>query len=205
MSVPNPPRHNTYSVHYTRGSALVVGLIMLVLMTMLALASFRLGSVQTIVVSNATQQSQGVAAAQQAIETVINSANFTTNPDAAITSSSCGTGAANELCVSSNGTATKDFKVTLPKKPFCVTAAPIPASQLDLSAGPAAPDLGCLNSVQQGQFGVAGGASTSSMCANSVWEVTAQAASMTDDTNVVTVTEGVSQRILTANMSNYCP
>ncbi|MBC7502409.1 MAG: hypothetical protein H7315_18225 [Herminiimonas sp.] len=195
-----PPQTNRQ-----RGTALVVGLIMLVIMTLLAIASFQLGTVQTVVVSNALQQSQGVAAAQQAIETVINSSAYTKNPDQAIITSNCSGGGTNVLCVSSDGSSAVDFKVTLPVKPFCVSAAVILPAQLDLSTGATAPDLGCLSSTQQGQFGVSGTSSGSSMCANSVWEITAQAASTQNDTNVVTVAEGVKQRILTADMKNYCP
>lgn len=187
------------------GSALIVGLIMLLLMTMLAVASFHIGNVQTVVVSNALQQNQGVAAAQEAIEAVVNSSNYSTNPAAAITSESCGTGSgSNVLCVASNGGDKKDFKVVV-ATPFCIKAAPIPAAQLDLSAGPSSQDLGCLDSEQQGQFGVDGTVKGGSECATSTWEITAQATSTNNDTNVVTVTEGIGQRIRTVDMTNFCP
>lgn len=187
------------------GVTLIVGLIMLVLMTLMAITMFHMGTTQTVVVANAQQNVRGLAAAQTAIDTALNSSNFTKTPDIAITGTlACANGAANTLCVSSNGDGVKDFVVTLTPKPFCVTATPIQAAQLDLSAGPGAADLACLSSTQQGQFAVAGSATGETLCANSVWEVGAQAVDSVTNTTV-SVTEGVGLRILTAEMSNFCP
>lgn len=187
-----------------RGAALIVGLILLMLMTLLAISAFHLGTVQTVVVANAQQKIRGLAAAQMAIDTVLNSSNFTVTPAAAIVNTNCTGGGTNKLCVSSNGDTVKDFTVTLAPAPFCVTAAPIPGEQLDLSLGASSPDLGCLSAAQQGQFAVASTSTGETLCATSVWEINAQA--VDDNTNTtVTVTEGVVRRILTAQMTNYCP
>lgn len=187
------------------GATLIVGLIMLVLLTLVTIAAFRLGNVQTVVVSNAQQQIQGVAAAQQAIDTVVNSSNFTKNPAAAITTSNCAGGGNNVLCVSRNGTSTNDFKVTISPNPSCINATPIPAQQLDLSAGAASADLACLSGPQQNQFAISGATSGNSNCATSLWEVSAQATDINNDTNVVNVTEGIGTRILTIQIPTYCP
>src|SRR5689334_11322755 len=96
-----------------QGIALVIGLIMLLLVTMLAVAAFHLGAVQTVVVGNAQHRSQGIAAAQAAIDTVINSSDFTKNPATAIVQTRCPEGGTNVLCVSSNGDSVQDFKVAL--------------------------------------------------------------------------------------------
>lgn len=187
------------------GMTLVVGLIMLVLMTIMAISMFHMGTAQTVVVANAQQSARGVAAAQQAIDTVLNSSAFSQNPDLAIVGTTgCASGAANTLCVSSNGNTVKDFTVTLTPKPFCISASPIPSAQLDLSAGPSSPDMSCLTSAQQGQFAVAGSAAGDTLCATSVWEVGAKAVDDVTNTTVL-VTEGVGLRILTAEMSNFCP
>ncbi len=187
------------------GMTLIVGLIMLVLMTLMAITMFHMGTAQTVVVANAQQNIRGIAAAQQAIDTVLNSSAFTQNPDAAIVgTSACANGLANTVCVSSNGDSVKDFTVTLTPKPHCVTASAIPAAQLDLSAGPGSADMACLTSTQQGQFAVTGSSSGETLCATSMWEVGAQAVDTVTNTKV-SVTEGVGLRILTAEMSNYCP
>ena len=186
-----------------RGMTLIVGLILLVLMTLFAISAFHMGAVQTVVVANAQQKARGVAAAQMAIDTVLSSSTFTTNPTAAIVSN-CTGGGTNSLCVSSNGGTVKDFTVTLTPTPACVSAAPIPASQLNLTAGAASPDIGCLAGQQQGQFAVAGATTGGTICANSVWEINAKAVDSTTNTTV-TVTQGAGRRILTAQMATYCP
>lgn len=187
------------------GMTLIVGLIMLVLMTIMAITMFHMGTAQTVVVANAQQNVRGMAAAQQAIDTVLNSSAFTQNPDAAIVgTTACANGAANTLCISSNGDSVKDFTVKLAPKPFCIAASPIPVAQLDLSAGPASADMGCLTGTQQGQFAVAGSASGDTLCATSIWEVGAEAVDTITNTKV-SVTEGVGLRILTAEMNNFCP
>lgn len=187
-----------------QGITLLVALILLVVMTLLAISAFHLGTTQTVVVGNAQRKMQAEAAAQLAIDTVVNSSNFTKNPAQAILNSGCDGGGVNKLCVSSNGDGVNDITVTLTPKPYCVTAASIPANQLDLSNGSSSPDLGCLSSPQQNQFAVEGATSGNTICANSTWEVNAVAADSTTGTSV-TVTQGVAQRILTAQMSSYCP
>lgn len=192
------------------GMTLIVGLIMLVLMTLMAITMFHLGTAQTVVVGNAQQNMRAVAAAQQAIDSVINSAAFTSNPSQAIPAiaSGCTAQTANTLCVSSNGpdangVSVKDFTVTL-ATPKCISASAIQVAQLDLSAGPMAPDIGCLTGTQQGQFGVAGAATGATLCATSVWDVSAVANDAVTNTSV-SVAEGVGVRILTAEMNNFCP
>lgn len=181
------------------GFTLIFGLIMLTMLTLMAVTAFHLGMNQTLVVANAQHRSEGVDAAQQAIDTVINSANFTRNPAAAITNSNCG--GANQLCVDSNGDGTNDFTVTLTPQPKCVTAAPIPAAQLDFSK---ATDLACATQTQQ-TFGVANaGLTGNSLCANSTWEINAQAVDAATSTTV-NVVQGVAVRIATTDMTANCP
>lgn len=183
---------------------LLVGLVMLFVLTVMAVASFRLGVFQTVVISNAQQQIKGVAAADQAIETVINSSNFTVNPNAAITVSNCASGGTNVLCTSSNGgtTGKQDFKVTVAVT--CVSANAIPTSDLDVTKDN---DLACISGSQQGTVGISGSAGSSganSLCASSLWNIDATATSP-DDTNAVNVSQGVSQRILIAEKTTFCP
>ncbi|WP_153109272.1 pilus assembly PilX family protein [Propionivibrio limicola] len=183
------------------GFVLVMGLIMLVLLTVMAVLAFRLGANQTIIVANAQHRNEGLDAAQQAIETVVNSSNFTQNPAASIASSNCSDGSSNTHCVDSNGDGKSDFRVTLTPQPGCVLAAPIPASQLDFTN---LDDLACSAETQQ-TFGVSGASpSGNSLCANSTWEVNAEAVD-TATGATVNVAQGVAVRIAATDMATNCP
>lgn len=183
-----------------RGITLVVGLIMLVILTLMAIAAFHMGSSQTAIVGNAQHRSEATDAAQQAIDTVLNSSNFMVNPAAAIPAGNCTGGAANTLCVDVNGDGVGDVTVTLAPQPKCISGAPINANTLDFSKPE---DLACAAGSQQA-FGVQGAAAGNSLCANSNWEITAAAADSATNTKV-TVVQGVSARIATTDLTNNCP
>lgn len=183
-----------------RGFSLFIGLIMLVLMTLLAIAAYRVGSSQTVIVANAQHRNEGVDAAQEAIDIVLNSSNFTKNPAAAIPSSNCSGGGADTWCVDSTGAGVTDFIVTLSPQPVCIAAVPIPINQLNLLLPN---DLACTAGTQQ-TFGVSGASTGVSLCANSTWEVSAQAADSATGTNV-NVVQGVGVRIPVTSMTNFCP
>jgi Tfp pilus assembly protein PilX len=193
-------RSRRASLAQQRGITLVVGLIMLVLLTLMAIAAFHMGSAQQTIVSNAQHRNEATDAAQQAIETVVNSSNFMVNPSAAIPTSNCSGGGSNTLCTDVNGDGIADIKVTLSPQPTCISGAPINASTLDFSK---AEDLGCSSGIQQ-SFGVQGATSADSLCAQSNWEVTAVANDTATKTNV-TVVQGVSARIATTDLTNNCP
>lgn len=63
-----------------KGVSLIVGLIMLVLLTMLAITSFNMVNGNLQVVGNMQQRNEVSAAAQARIEEIISSTTFTTNP-----------------------------------------------------------------------------------------------------------------------------
>ena len=75
-------RHKIVARHSQRGVTLVVGMIMLVLITLLVLASFHLGRNNLEIVGNAQQRNEALAAAQQTIEAAVNSPLLTSNPAA---------------------------------------------------------------------------------------------------------------------------
>lgn len=64
-----------------RGTALVVGMIMLVLITLMLITALNLGTTNFRAMSNMQYRSEAIAAANRAIEQVIGSA-FTTSPSA---------------------------------------------------------------------------------------------------------------------------
>lgn len=185
---------------HERGVTLVIGLIMLVLLTLMAVAAFQMGTSQTAIVSNAQHRGEATDAAQQAINTVLNSSNFMINPAAAIPNSNCAAGGANSLCVDVNGDGTPDVTVTLSPQPTCVSGAPINSSTLDFTS---ANDLACAGGSQQ-NFGVQGATSGASLCANSNWEITAAANDAATKTNV-TVVQGVAARVAATDLANNCP
>lgn len=183
------------------GFTLIVGLIMLLLLTLMAVAAFRMGANHTVITANAQYRSEGLDAAQQVVDTVLNSADFTVNPSAAIANSNCTGGGSNTACVDVNGDGANDFKVSLTPAPTCISATPIVNSQLDISNSG---DAACIIQTSQ-NLGVAGASqSGNSLCANSNWEINASAVDSATNTTVK-VAQGVSIRIPTADIANNCP
>lgn len=146
-----------------RGVTLLVSLIMLVLITLLTLTSFKLSKGGLQIAGNQQQRSQALTATQGAIEQVISSTQFATTPTNAIPAP-CN-GKPNTTCVDVNGDGTTDIDVAV--TPACVSSQVIPVSALDF-ADPN--DAGCLIGASQG-FGVEGGASNNSLCANMLWDI----------------------------------
>ena len=186
-----------------RGFTLLIGLFMLLLLTLSAVSAFHLGGDQTVVVANAQHQNEAVDAAQQAIETAINSGNFTTNPAASIPTSNCSGGGANTLCVDVDADGVSDFTVTLTPPPACIAATPIMNNALQIT-GASSNDEGCLSPVG-GNFGVVNsGINGASACANSIWEVSAQSVDSATGATA-TVAQGIGTRIATAAIPQSCP
>jgi hypothetical protein len=84
-------------------------------------------------------------------------------------------------------------------QPACVSVKPIKNEVLNLGNPE---DLGC-SSGQQQQFGVAGAATGNSLCANSIWEITAQSVSGYSGAKV-TVRQGVGVRISADEAAGAC-
>jgi hypothetical protein len=149
------------------GATLLVSLIMLVLITLLAVISFKLGKGNLQIVGNMQQRNQAQSVAQGAIEQIISSAQFTTTPTNAITNP-CG-GVANTACVDIDGDAVTD--VTVAVTPTCVSTQILPVNALDFNNPE---DVGCLVGAGQ-DFGVVGGATNNSLCASTLWDIQAVA------------------------------
>jgi Tfp pilus assembly protein PilX len=182
-----------------RGITLVTALIMLVLLTLMAITAFHIGTSQTIIVSNAQHREEATDAAQQAIDKVLDSANFMTNPAAAIPSGNCTGGAANTWCVDVNGDGKPDVTVALTPDPKCIEGWNLNNSTLDLAKPD---DLACSTGQTQ-TFGIEGSTSTNSLCAQSGWEVAAAATDSATNTKV-TIVQGVASRIAATDLANNC-
>ena len=188
--VPRPRRSRQ------RGFTLAIALIMLALLTLMAVTAFHLGTSQTTIVANAQHRAEATDAAQQTIDTVLNSSNFMINPAAAIATSNCPGGGANKLCVDVNGDGKSDVTVALTPAPNCISGAPIMVSTLDFTK---TEDLACASGASQ-SFGVSGSSNSDSLCSTSSWEITAVAQDAVTNTNV-TVVQGVAARIATTDLS----
>ena len=62
------------------GATLMIGMIMLVLMTLLAVTSFTLGRGEYQIISNMQFRSEAESAAQMALDNVVSNLNFANNP-----------------------------------------------------------------------------------------------------------------------------
>jgi Tfp pilus assembly protein PilX len=167
------------------GATLLVSLIMLVLITMLAVTSFRIGKANLQIAGNMQQRNQAFAAAQGALEQVISSTQFAATPTNAIPNP-CN-GVANTACVDVNGDGVMDVNVAVTMS--CVWAQVIPISALQLSDPD---DAGCLLGVAQ-QFGTVGAGNTNSLCANMMWDANAVATDSLSNAQF-TVNQGIAVR-----------
>ena len=180
-----------------QGITLVTALIMLLLLTMLALASVNLGNSNLQVVGNMQRRDQALAAAHAVLEETISSPTFTKTPDSAL-ANTCG--APNQRCVDTDGDGKTDVKVTLTPPPACLKVQPIKNTDLDMSN---AEDAGCSDGAAQA-YGVAGANDGNSSCDNSVWDVTAVATDTATQTSVKVV-QGVSVRVGKDEIATNCP
>lgn len=180
-----------------QGATLIVALIFLVLMTLLAVTSFNIGKSNLQVVGNMQRQNEALNAAQEAIDAAVSKTLFAQTPAAALPNP-CG--AANTMCVDTNGDGSSDVTVALTPVPSCIKAQTVKNANLNLAN---AEDAGCAVGAAQ-NFGVAGAATGDSLCADSVWEINAVATDNSSGASV-TVTEGVAVRVSTDNIATSCP
>jgi Tfp pilus assembly protein PilV len=180
-----------------QGITLVTALIMLLLLTMLALASVNLGNSNLQVVGNMQRRDQALAAAHAVLEETISSPTFTTTPGSAL-SNPCG--GPNQRCVDTDGDGHTDIKVALSPPPSCVKVQAIKNSDLNLNDDE---DIGCAVGASQ-MHGVEGASDGNSDCDNSVWDVSAVA---TDDATQasVKIVQGVAVRISRDDVATNCP
>jgi Tfp pilus assembly protein PilX len=172
-----------------KGAALIVSLIMLILISLLAVASFRLGKSDLQIVGNMQQRKQALSAAQQTTEQVISSTQFTATPTDALPNP-CG-GVKNTACVDVNGDGVVDVNVKVVVT--CAAIVPILNTSLVLPAQKA-----CVTGVPQTN-GVVGSATGDSSCSNTVWDVQATA------TDAVTNAQYVVDQGVATQFTENCP
>ena len=191
----------------SRGMALVVGLILLALMTVMAITGFNIGRTSLDIVGNMQQRQEVIAAANNAIQEALSTTRLFQAPNAIILNPCAGP---NTRCYDTNGDDVIDITVTLlgPRladgtlapTPLCIQSQTILNGALTLSE---ANDAACATGAGQ-TFGIEGTATGSSLCANSVWEVSAVARDMVTEAEVI-VTEGAAVRVSTDDVGTSCP
>lgn len=186
-----------------RGMALVVGLILLALMTVMAITGFNIGRTSLDIVGNMQGRQEVIVAANSAIQEALSTTRLFQAPSAIFLNPCTG---ANTRCYDTNGDGNDDIQVALrgppgEANPICIQAQSIPNSQLDVEND--AGQAGCATGVSQ-TFGVEGTSTGSSLCANSVWEIVAVATDLVTEAEIV-ITQGAAVRVSTDEIGTNCP
>jgi cytoskeletal protein RodZ len=168
------------------GSALIVSMILLVILTLIVISVIKSTTVNSRVAGNLQVQKETDAAAQQAVEAVITS-NFQNVPVA--------TTAAVSVSNAASSSAVGQYTVSV-QKPTCLSVAPIKV--VDLNPADTG-DQPCYTSSSNPMPGVAGG---NSLCSNSQWDITATAAPTAGGGAQVVMHQGIAVRVAAAST---CP
>lgn len=183
------------SLRRQRGATLIVGLVMLILMTLFAITTFKLSKGNLQIVGGMQQRNEAQAAAQEAIEKVVSSATFSVTPTNAIPNTSCGTTPiANKLCVDTRG---DGVKVGVVVNPSCVSTRVIPNSELDFTR---VEGQLCLLSAGT-STGIEGSVTNNSLCASMLWNINAVATDANTSAQF-TIDQGESVRVAS---TKRCP
>jgi hypothetical protein len=182
---------------HQRGMALIVGLILLAVMTLMVIASFNIGRTSLDIVGNMQQRAEAIAAANSLIQEALSTTRMFQTPNNVILD---GCNGPNTACVDSNQDGKTDIEVALIPVPFCVQSQTLPNAVLDLNDPDAA---ACATGAAQ-VFGIEGIRTGNSLCADSVWEINAQATDVVTGTEIV-VTMGAGVRVSTDDIGLTCP
>ena len=157
----NPAIGRNASRQSQRGTTLLIGLIMLVLLTLIGLSSINSSSSNLQVVGNMQYQQEVLGAAQVSINKVLSTGSYFSDPTTAPTSDS----------VDITGDGTADYTVAL-AQPCILATKGILVSELKLNV---ADDLLCLSSATLKNAGIMGQQTGAAMsdCARVTWRVTA--------------------------------
>ena len=196
-----------------QGATLLLVLIMLIMLTLFAVSAMNQGNMNLKVVNNQQTRAEALDASQWMIDKVISTTQFVDTPNNAVPNPCNGN--YNTLCFDLNGDGKDDYTTTLTPPPTCTQARALKVGELQIKTpdgkfDPQAEDVACLQAQQQGAFGIAGAASAGdSLCAKTIWEITAQTLSSgstlgTSSVNV-TATQGVGVRVRKLDMSANCP
>ena len=178
------------------GATLIVALIMLVAMAMLAVWAFNTGTTNLRIVGNSQSRQHALSAAQGAIEKTMSSNLFVSSPQVV---------AASPVPVDVDGDGRTDYSAQLTPAPSCYRLHIVRSDELDPGV---AQDIACYSSGAAHNAGVilngANNAVGDSMCADSEWNLRAQADDPSTGARAI-VNQGVAVRSLTTDATNGCP
>jgi len=178
----NPVTARISAARAQRGSTLLMGLILLVLLTLMGLASVNTATSNLKVIGNMQYQQESLGAAQVSLNKVLSKGSYFADPSTAPTTDT----------VDMTGDGNADYTVAL-TQPCILSAKDILVSELSLTN---ADDLLCMSSSTLKNAGIMGqttGAAKSD-CANVTWRVTA-AVSDTSTKSAVSLTQSARQKM----------
>lgn len=187
-----------------RGITLLVGMIMLIMLTMMAIAAFKFGKANFMIVGNMQVRAETDRAAQQIVEQMVNNTSIQYSCyDAATATNPCktnlfGTGS-NSLGVDFNGDGSSDVTVRVTKAPECIRTRVILNSEI-LPTSTLAP---CSSGQDSTKFGVENATTGPSYCSDVTWEFEVQGTGSFSQSSS-TVVQGVAQVMGTNKVAYDC-
>ncbi|MBW6494488.1 MAG: hypothetical protein K0B16_08025 [Burkholderiaceae bacterium] len=181
------------ATHRQRGATLLITLVILLLLALIGFTAIGTSRMNQQVVGNAQFRQEAKAAAQQAIEYVLSSSVFTSNPDFI---------AANPITIDVTGNGVADYSVAMLPKPACIGVRKLKTFELDESL---AADIPCFKSAAVTGSGIAEmvASAAESYCADTRWEVSAQAQDPVSKASVE-LHQGVAIRVSSIDAETFC-
>lgn len=184
---------NRGTPHRQRGATLLITLVILLMLALIGFTAIGTSRMNQQVVGNAQFRQEAQAAAQQAIEYVLSSQVFTSNPDFV---------AANPIPIDVTGNGTADYTAVMIPKPACIGVRKIKTFELDPTLDS---DIPCYRSSAVSSAGVAGAVagSVESYCADSRWEISSGVQDPASSAKVE-LRQGVAIRISSIDAETFC-
>lgn len=176
------------------GTALLVAIIFLLLLSTLALTGLRSSTTNVQIVGNMQARQEVVAAAQMLIEQTISTDEFARNPQGVYTAA--------RVVTDLNGDGTTDATAVLATPPVCLRARSVALTDLDPSNELDAPCFASASLTNPGLVST-GGAPAGSLCADTEWQIVARA---TDNRTgaAMTLSQGVTLRASVVGLNTIC-
>jgi hypothetical protein len=152
------------------GLSLVVALIMLLIMTVTTLTLFKMSNTGSQIVGNMQFRSEALAASDATLQEVVSTTRMFELPNSVFLEPGCSSGSYNQRCIDLNDDGEPDLQVDV-VPPECIQVTIIPNIALDLTNPQ---ERSCAEGVRQ-SFGVVGSAEGNSLCADTTWNVRADA------------------------------
>lgn len=187
------------SNHFSqRGSSLIIGMIMLFMTTVALVAAYNMSSTNVSIIKNLQDRELAIDLANSTLEAATSTDRLVKTPDAIFNNAAGGTSNTQTFDINLDGT--DDVVVTLDPLPSCLQSRTIQNASLDVTDPE---DAGCVVA-GIGNFGVAGSGVQNSLCAGSIWQVTAIG---TDEVTGAsqTVSGFYSIRVSADSVDSFCP